>query len=183
VLQAFGADPDEPVPFDELIEQPDFDPWVAVLPVSGAVLAGEYGGWQGTQEPVLRRASANGRAASMEWNPSGKTLLSFARAATVLDAFLPPPYHQPDDADVNAALDGLALDYNDPVETGLAAVQRFTGYGLRREDSIGSRPRASDTASCLVTGSEPCRAAAGRLPPLDRPRPTGSRHRTPARPP
>jgi hypothetical protein len=70
----------------------------------------------------------------MEWNPRGKTFLSFARAATVLDAFLPPPYRQPDDADVNAALDGLALDYNDPVETGLAAVQRFTGYGLRRED-------------------------------------------------
>jgi hypothetical protein len=25
-------------------------------------------------------------------------------------AFLPPPYHHPDDAEVSAALDGLALD-------------------------------------------------------------------------
>jgi hypothetical protein len=70
VLEAFGADPSEDVRFDELLT-PDFDPWVAVLPVSGAVLAVEYGGWQGTQEQVLRRASAGGRAASMEWNLTG----------------------------------------------------------------------------------------------------------------
>ncbi len=48
--------------------------------------------------------------------------------------FLPPLYHQPDDAEVSAALDGLALDYNDPVETGLAAVERLACYQLRRED-------------------------------------------------
>jgi hypothetical protein len=134
VLKAFGADPDKPVPFDELSEESDFGLWVAVLPVSGTVLVVEDCGWQGTQEPVLRRASTAGRAASMQWNTTGKTLLSFARDGTVLDMFLPPPYHQPDDADVSAALDGLALDYNHPTETGLAAVERFTGYRLRRAD-------------------------------------------------
>jgi hypothetical protein len=182
--RGFGADPGKPVPIQELIDEPGFDPWVAVLPADRAVLAIEYGGWQGTEDPVLRRASARGRAASMHWDLSGKTLLSFARAGTVLDGFLPPPYHPPDDADVRAALDGLALEYNDPVETGLVAVERFTGYRLCREDvdrieeeGVGYRilPWLPDL--------HPRRAAPGRLSPLDQPRPAGARHRGPGRPP
>jgi hypothetical protein len=139
VLAAFGADPAAPVSMPALFEQPGIDPWVAVLPVDGdtgpAVLAVEYNGWQGAQSPVLRPASAAGRAASMYWNVDALTNLAFARTGTVLASFEPPPHERPGDAEVLAALDGLDLDdHHDRVEKGLAAVERFTGRGLRPED-------------------------------------------------
>jgi hypothetical protein len=139
VLDAFGADPAEPVPMQELLEKYDIDPWVAVLPVDGStggtVLAIEYNGWQGAQSPVLRRASARGRAASMYWNVNALTNLAFARGGAVLASFEPPPHEPPDDAGVRAALDGIDLvDYHDRAAKGLAAVERFTGRGLRPED-------------------------------------------------
>ncbi len=135
VLDAFGADPAHPVPMQELVEQLGIDPWVAVLPVDGAVLALEYNGWQGAQAPVLRAASARGLAASMYWNVNALTSLSFARSGAVLASFEPPPHEQPDDLEVRAALEGLRLDdYHDKTEKGLAAVARFTGRGLRPDD-------------------------------------------------
>jgi hypothetical protein len=135
VLAAFGADPAQPVPLAELFGQAGIDPWVAVLPIDGAVLALEYNGWQGAQGPVLRRASAHGCAASMYWNVNALTSLSFARDGELLASFEPPPPAQPGDPDVLAALAGLELeDYHDRVEKGLVAVERFTGRGVRAED-------------------------------------------------
>jgi hypothetical protein len=135
VLRAFGADPGEPIAMRVLEEDPDPEPWVAVLPVDSAVLAVEVCGWRGTQADVLRRASARGRAGSMSWNLSGKSTLSCARAGTLLYAILPPPYEPPDDAELRVALDGLNLDdYHDWEAKGLAAIQRVTGYALHPDD-------------------------------------------------
>ncbi|WP_433294786.1 DUF6461 domain-containing protein [Pseudonocardia sp. CA-142604] len=135
VLAAFGADPAQPVPLTELFGQIGIDPWVAVLPIDGAVLALEYNGWQGAQGPVLRRASAHGSAASMYWNVNALTSLSFAREGELLASFEPPPPALPGDPEVLAALAGLELeDYHDRVEKGLVAVERFTGRGVRAED-------------------------------------------------
>lgn len=169
VLEAFGADPAHPVPLAELFDRSGIDPWVAVLPVDGAVLAVEYNGWQGAQGPVLRLASARGRAASMYWNVNALTSLSFARGGEVLASFEPPPATRPGDPDVLAALDGLELeDYHDRVAKGLVAVERFTGRGLRAED-VG-RIEASGVAYRILP----------RLPevhPVDR-RPDGARRWT-----
>jgi hypothetical protein len=135
VLDAFGADPAEPVAMSDLSEDMGLDPWVAVLPVDGAVIAVEYNGWQGKQRPVLRSASARGRAAGMYWNVDAMNTVSFARGGEVLASFEIPPHEPPADGEVRAALDGLALeDHRDPVEKGLVAVERFTGRGLREED-------------------------------------------------
>jgi hypothetical protein len=135
VLAAFGADPTEPVALTELFEEAGSDPWVAVLPVGDAVLAVEYNGWQWAQMPVLRLASARGRAASMYWNVNALTNLSFARGGVMLASFEPPPPDAPGDAEVIAVLEGLELeDYHERVEKCLVAVERFTGRGLRAED-------------------------------------------------
>jgi hypothetical protein len=139
VLRAFGADPARPESMiavgQELIRHRSIDPWVTVLDVGGAVLAVEFNGWQGSNERVLSRASARGRAASMYWNINALTRLSFAERGVVqlsqepfgdLDA---PP-------SVAATLTGLdfADHYRGKPQMGLVAVQRFTGYGITEDD-------------------------------------------------
>jgi hypothetical protein len=110
------------------------DPWVAVLEAGTAVLAIEYNGFQGSNEAVMRRASASGRAASMFWNVNAMTRLSFAEDGQLLASFEPP-----EDVDagpaVAAALDGLDFDdYRNKTAKGLVAVQRFTGRGITARD-------------------------------------------------
>jgi hypothetical protein len=148
VLRAFGADPDRPDSLqqisDDVIARMSADPWVAVLDTGAAVLAVEYNGFQGSDEGVLCRASAAGRAASMFWNVNALTCLSFAEGGHVLASFEPP-----DDIDagpaVAAALDGLDFDdYRDSTGKGLVAVQRFTGHGITAEDL--ERIEAADVA-------------------------------------
>jgi hypothetical protein len=147
VLRAFGADPNQP----ESIQAIDgsTDPWVAVLDVDGAVLAVEYNGWQGSNRPVLARASSRGRAASMYWNVNAVTRLSFAEHGEVLlsvepfdDIEAPPP--------VAGTLVGLAFaDYHRGKQSmGLVAVQRFTGYGMTADDL--ARIEAADIAFRIV---------------------------------
>ncbi|OLT11878.1 hypothetical protein BJF78_25900 [Pseudonocardia sp. CNS-139] len=160
VLVAFGADPQRPEPLQVLAAELGIDPWVAVLPVDGVVLAVELNGWQGSLDPVLRPASTGGRAASMYWNVNALTRLCFARAGTVLAAWEPPPPAHVADAEVRAAVDGLGLDdYRDRMEKGLAAVERFTGRGPRPADASGSRRRASGTGSCR--GCRTCGPSSG----------------------
>jgi hypothetical protein len=135
VLTAFGADPMQPVSLSECVEQFGIEPWVAVTEVSGAVVAVEYNGWQGSQEPVLRAASVGGRAASMYWNVNALTRLSFARAGVVLDGFEVLSEHESPDPHVRAALAGIDFaELGHMPEKGLVAVERFTGVGVRRED-------------------------------------------------
>ena len=147
MLCAFGADPNQP----ESIQAIDgsTDPWVAVLDVDGAVLAVEYNGWQGSNRPVLARASSRGRAASMYWNVNAVTRLSFAEHGEVLlsvepfdDIEAPPP--------VAGTLVGLAFaDYHRGKQSmGLVAVQRFTGYGMTADDL--ARIEAADIAFRIV---------------------------------
>jgi hypothetical protein len=138
VLQAFGADPGRPESLraiaDDVNDRMSSGPWVAVLEAGTAVLAIEHNGFQGSNEAVLRRASARGRAASMFWNVNAMTRLSFAEDGQVLASFEPPA-----DADagpaVAAALDGLDFDdYRNTTAKGLVAVQRFAGRGITARD-------------------------------------------------
>lgn len=138
VLRAFGADPAQPESLrritDDVTARMSVDPWVAVLEAGTAVLAVEYNGFQGTDEAVLRRASAGGRAASMFWNVNAMTRLSFAEGGQVLASFEPPEDINAGPA-VGAALDGLDFDdYRNKEGKGLAAVERFTGRGITAQD-------------------------------------------------
>ncbi|MFG1889214.1 DUF6461 domain-containing protein [Micromonospora sp. NPDC049051] len=139
VLRAFGADPARPESIralrEDLMRRRSSDPWVAVLDVGGAVLAVEYNDWQGSTGPVLTRASASGRAASMFWNVNALTRLSFAERGEVLlsvepfgDLGAPPPV-----AEALAGLD-FADHHRGKQLMGLVAVQRFTGHGITAED-------------------------------------------------
>jgi hypothetical protein len=140
LLRAFGADPAQPQSLraidDEVTELMSIDPWVAVLDTGDGILAVEYNGWQGSQEPVLLRASAGGRAASMYWNVNGVTRLSFAEGGRLLASFEPPVETATGAGPaVAAALAGLDFDdYRDTTGKGLVAVQRFTGRGITAED-------------------------------------------------
>lgn len=137
VLRAFGADPDRAEPAQEIAQElslrQSMDPWMMVAQVGEAVLAVEDNGWQGAQEPVLRLASAGGRAASMYWNVNGVTRLSFAERGRLLADFEPPG--ATDEPAVLTALAGLDFeDYRDLVEKGLVAVERFTGHRIGQAD-------------------------------------------------
>ncbi|WP_207946746.1 DUF6461 domain-containing protein [Actinomadura sp. 7K507] len=142
VLRAFNADPALPESMqtiiDDLMHRQSIDPWVAVLDKGDAVLAVEFNGRQGSTAPVLTRASAGGRAASMYWNVNALTRLSFAEHGEVLlseepfdELDAPPP--------LTAALTGLdfADDHRRKDMMGLLAVQRFTGRGITAEDLAG----------------------------------------------
>jgi hypothetical protein len=132
------------------------------------VVAVEYNGFQASFGPVLSRASARDRAASMFWNVNAVTRLSFAEGGRVLATFEPPS-----DVDagpeVAAALAGLDFaDYrHSKIGKGLVAVQRFTGRGITAEDL--ARIEAADVAFRIVP----------ELPALHpyRPQPAGLRGR------
>ncbi|MGW4500816.1 DUF6461 domain-containing protein [Micromonospora sp. NPDC004336] len=189
VLRAFGADPARPESLraigDDLMSRRSIDPWVAVLDLGDAVLAVEYNGWQGSTAPVLTRASAGGRAASMFWNVNAVTRLSFAERGELLlsaepfgDLDAPPP--------VAAAL--ADLDFTDhrrgKPQQGLVAVRRFTGHGITAEDlarieaaDIGFRivpdlpplyPRRPPPAGRLVGSLGPAADAPAGLPEAER---------------
>ena len=153
VLRAFGADPARPESIqaigDELSSRRSVDPWVAVLDVGGAVLAVEYNGWQGSNEPVLARASAGGRAASMFWNVNAVTRLSFAEHGDVLLSVEPFDHL---DAPSPVAETLVDLDFADfprgRKAMGLVAVQRFTGRGITAEDL--ARIEAADVGFRIV---------------------------------
>nr|WP_201748882.1 DUF6461 domain-containing protein [Micromonospora acroterricola] len=153
VLRAFGADPARPESMraisEDLMGRQSIDPWVAVLDVGGAAVAVEYNGWQGSTAPVLTRASAGGRAASMFWNVNALTRLSFAEDGEVLlsvepfgDLDAPPP--------LGAALAGLdfADHHRGKRLMGLVAVQRFTGHGITADDL--ARIEAADIGFRIV---------------------------------
>jgi hypothetical protein len=110
VLRAFGADPDDPEPLEDL-RYHGGEPWVAVREFDGFVLAFEENGYLGTNAAVLERLSRNGKAASAFWNVNAVTRLSFARDGEVLASFEPGPCPG-DDPEVRAAFD--ALDLADP---------------------------------------------------------------------
>lgn len=138
VVTAFGADPTQPESARDIVEEfsaeMSIDPWVAVLAKENAVIAVEYNGYQGSYGPVLRRASENGRAASMFWNVNAVTRLSFAEHGELLASFEPP--NVPDDIPaIDDAIAGLNFaDYRDKEGKGLVAVRRFTGHGFTAED-------------------------------------------------
>ena len=108
------------------------------------MLAIEYNGFQGSNEAIMRRASARGRAASMFWNINAMTRLSFAGDGQLLTSFEPS-----EDVDtgraVAAALDGPDFDdYRNKTAKGRVAVQRFTGRGITARDL--DQIEAGDTA-------------------------------------
>jgi hypothetical protein len=134
VIRAFGADPAQPEPLEELREA-YADPWLAVLDLDGVVVVIEENGFYGSHAPVLTAVSRAGRAASMFWNVNGMRRLSFARGGELLSAFEPGLGEPSAEEEVTAALAGLDLaNYRDRNEKGLVAVERFTGRGLYPED-------------------------------------------------
>jgi hypothetical protein len=98
------------------------------------VLAVEFNGWQGSNEPVVRGLSApQGRAASMFWNVNGTRRLSLAHDGAVLASFELAP-EATDSPEVLALLTDIDLD--DPYHSsakGLLAAARFTGMALTPE--------------------------------------------------
>jgi hypothetical protein len=132
VVRAFGGDPARPAS----ILASESDAWVAVLDVGDAVVAIEDNNFQGSTAPVLSRASATGRAASMFWNVNAVTRLSFAERGEVL--FSQEPFEEIVDppAPLADVLEGL--DFSNARRgkraMGLVAVQRFTGYGVTGDD-------------------------------------------------
>ncbi|MEU5567681.1 DUF6461 domain-containing protein [Micromonospora musae] len=144
VLDAFGVDPKRPEPIPSIEEDlfagdANF-PWVTVLDTGPAILAVEFNGFRGSRGPVLRRASAGGRSASMFWNVRALTRLSFAEHGRLLAAFEPGTGGDLDpkaaaEPAIAAALAGLDLDdHVDRGQKGLVAVERFTGYGITAAD-------------------------------------------------
>ncbi len=135
VLRAFGADPAEPESAQELATEFDLDPWVAVLPVAGGVLAVEFNGFQGSYRPVVEPLSREGRTASLFWNVNAVTRLSFADNGNLLASAELGHAKEVADPEVNRALAGLDFGgFRDRLEKGLLAVERYTGYRLRKED-------------------------------------------------
>jgi len=137
VLRAFGADPATPLPLLEFQDRDyqNIDPWVCVLDGPDGVIAVEFNGWQGSNEPVLRGLSApTGRAASMFWNVNGTRRLGVARDGVVLASFDLRP-EATDSPEVLALLADVDLDdpYHDSAK-GLLAATRFTGISLTPED-------------------------------------------------
>jgi hypothetical protein len=151
VVTAFGGDPERPVPLDDYLLH-SLDPWVAVLPLEGAVLAVEINGWQGARDDVLGATSVRGRSASMYWSGGDAlTNLAFAREGEVVDSFEPLFEHTAADAEVRAALAGIDwVDYTDLHEKGLVAVERFTGRSIGSQDV--ERIRAAGVAYRIPDG-------------------------------
>jgi hypothetical protein len=139
VLRAFGADPTQPTSLqaieDDVLKRQSLDPRVAVLDTGDAVVAVEYNGWEGSDEALLARASAGGRAASMYWSVNGHSRLSFAEQGRTLASFEYPEDEDQADPAVRAALAGLDFDdYRNQVGKGLVAVERFTGHAVTADD-------------------------------------------------
>ncbi|UQU62677.1 DUF6461 domain-containing protein [Couchioplanes caeruleus] len=137
-LQAFGADVHRPEPIDELREEairgPVLLPWAAAFDLGDAVLLVEDNGFRGTDEAVLRAASAHGRAASMFWNVNAVTRLSFAERGRLLASFEPWGGEEVS-PEVAVALAGLDFAvFGDRTEKGLVAVERFTGRAVTAAD-------------------------------------------------
>jgi hypothetical protein len=124
-------------------------PAVAVLDMGNAVLTVEYDGFLGTDETILCRVSARGRAASMYWNAMADKRLSFAEAGQMLASFDPavdpPPGEEDSGPDVGRALAGLDFtSHRDTTGKGLVAVERCTGRRLSEGDL--DRLEAADIA-------------------------------------
>ena len=81
VLEAFGAELDEPLTLHEVADAMVIA--VGVVPCGDGVLAFEINGFGGTRPEVLRVASAESRAASIFWNVNGIVQLTCASAGSM----------------------------------------------------------------------------------------------------
>jgi Family of unknown function (DUF6461) len=125
VLAAFGADPARPLTDGDVAGQHR----IAVGTLGDAVLAIEFFGWQGSRPEVLRRASAQGRAASINWSSNASTRFSMAEDGEVLDSF--EYWSEATSPRVMELSDDLDRDtYVENIERGLVVAERFTGAAL-----------------------------------------------------
>jgi hypothetical protein len=125
VLRAFGADPARPRTGEDVRHSDR----LAVGTIGDVVVAIQFSGWEGSRREVLRRASAQGRAATAFWSITGATRFALAEDGEVLDLF----------EDWSAATSPQVLDlahdldrytYTDVVERGLVVSERATGAAL-----------------------------------------------------
>jgi hypothetical protein len=128
VLRAFGADPTRPQTEGDVRHSDR----LAVGTLGDAVVAIQFSGWEGSRPEVLRRASAQGRAATMFWSITGATRFALAEDGEVLDLF----------EDWSAATSPQVLDlahdldrytYAEVIERGLVVAERVTGAALTQD--------------------------------------------------
>jgi hypothetical protein len=134
VLEAFGADPAEPMVDRE--ELSEMAPAVSLLEVPGGIVAIEDDGFEGSSGVVLHRASARGLAAAMYWN-SGVGRFEFATGRDGVVSSAGESLYRGelgDDPHIAAAFAGLELASGDRIERlellGLIAVERYTGLRI-----------------------------------------------------
>jgi hypothetical protein len=127
VLEAFGADPDEPPVAHEDTWDDDTDPeTVLLVERPGYVITVEFNGFEGSRHEVLEPASAGGRAASVYWNVNMHTRLSLGEAGTVL--FAEEIYDDLGSEDPSLAPLFTGLDFDEHwLASALTVVERFTG--------------------------------------------------------
>ncbi|MCL9760145.1 DUF6461 domain-containing protein [Frankia sp. AiPa1] len=136
VLRLFGAAPGGARSLHSLMDAPDRDSWLALLPVPGAdvVIVMEENGFAGADGERVAALSRGGLAGSVFWNINAVTRLSLARAGRLLAAeeineslvF---------EAGERALLDGIDLTrWEDRVPKGLLILERFTGHSLHPGD-------------------------------------------------
>ncbi|PWV73510.1 hypothetical protein DFR69_107137 [Nocardia neocaledoniensis] len=127
VIRSFGGDPAAAEPIQQLVDtaMTHGDPWIAVGPVAGGVMAVEDNGYQRSHAAELRALSAGTRAASLYWNVNGVTRLSFAADGRLLAAF--ELGEQCDETSIEPLLRDLDFrEFRHRLAKGLLAVARFT---------------------------------------------------------
>lgn len=125
VVRAFGSDPTRPrTGYD--VRHADL---LTVGTIGDTVVAIEFSGWEGSRPEVLRRVSAQGRAATSFWSITGMTRFALAEGGEVLDLF------EEWSAATSPQVLELAHDldrytYAEVIERGLVVAERATGATL-----------------------------------------------------
>lgn len=127
VLRAFGANPSRPLTDDVFGNRR-----AAVGTIGDVVVVIQFWDWEGSRPEVLRRVSAQGRAATMFWSITGATRFALAEGGEVLDLF-----EEWSEATSPRVLE-LAHDLDrytsfEDVERGLVVAERATGAALTQE--------------------------------------------------
>jgi hypothetical protein len=136
VLDAFGADPSQPVTGTDLDDF--YGALILARAVEDAVLVLEPNGIRGSELDVLQQLSAAGRrAASWFWNVNALTRLSLADGGVVLASFEPGFHTTPAHPALGSLWGDIDFDNYDISDQALAVIERFTGWRWCRADYQG----------------------------------------------
>jgi hypothetical protein len=128
VVRAFGSDPTRPRTGHDV----RYEDLLTVGTIGDTVVAIEFSGWEGSRPEVLRRVSAQGRAATSFWSITGATRFALAERGQVVDLF--EDWSEATSPQVlELAHDLDRHTYADVVERGLLVAERATGAALTPE--------------------------------------------------